>query len=158
MILHCHDNLGWPKQAVALAIARLHDPDHRVRRDVVPVAGDGCHGFVPVWIEWLVHGLDRLHSLFLQQLYGPSMRQFNAAAQPFSFASLSCQGPLQIIHHLQARDIGILITDHNVRDTLDICEKAYIVGDGHIIAAGNAHEILANERVRKTYLGDQFSL
>ena len=64
----------------------------------------------------------------------------------------------QIINHLQARDIGILITDHNVRDTLDICEKAYIVGEGHIIAAGNAQEILANERVRKTYLGDQFSL
>ena len=64
----------------------------------------------------------------------------------------------QIINHLQARDIGILITDHNVRDTLDICEKAYIVGEGHIIAAGNAEEILANERVRKTYLGEQFSL
>jgi lipopolysaccharide export system ATP-binding protein len=64
----------------------------------------------------------------------------------------------QIINHLRARGIGILITDHNVRDTLDICEKAYIVGDGHIIAAGNAQEILANERVRKTYLGDQFSM
>jgi lipopolysaccharide export system ATP-binding protein len=64
----------------------------------------------------------------------------------------------EIINHLQARDIGVLITDHNVRDTLDICEKAYIVGEGHIIAAGNAEEILANERVRKTYLGDQFSM
>jgi lipopolysaccharide export system ATP-binding protein len=45
-----------------------------------------------------------------------------------------------------------------VRDTLDICEKAYIVGEGHIIAAGTAEEILANERVRQIYLGDQFSM
>ena len=52
----------------------------------------------------------------------------------------------------------MLITDHNVRDTLDICEKAYIVGEGHIIAAGSAQEVLDNERVRKTYLGDQFSM
>lgn len=64
----------------------------------------------------------------------------------------------QIINHLRARGIGVLITDHNVRDTLDICEKAYIVGEGHIIAAGSAQEILINERVRKTYLGDQFSM
>ena len=64
----------------------------------------------------------------------------------------------QIINHLRARGIGVLITDHNVRDTLDICEKAYIVGEGHIIAAGSAQEILVNERVRKTYLGDQFRM
>jgi lipopolysaccharide export system ATP-binding protein len=64
----------------------------------------------------------------------------------------------EIIHHLQARGIGVLITDHNVRDTLDICEKAYIVGEGHIIAAGSTEDILGNERVRKTYLGDKFSM
>ena len=64
----------------------------------------------------------------------------------------------EIINHLRDRGIGVLITDHNVRDTLDICEKAYIVGEGHIIAAGSAQEVLDNERVRKTYLGDQFSM
>ena len=64
----------------------------------------------------------------------------------------------EIINHLRHRGIGVLITDHNVRDTLDICEKAYIVGEGHIIAAGNAQQVLDNERVRKTYLGDQFSM
>ena len=64
----------------------------------------------------------------------------------------------EIINHLRDRNIGVLITDHNVRDTLDICEKAYIVGEGHIIAAGTAQEVLDNERVRKTYLGDQFSM
>ena len=64
----------------------------------------------------------------------------------------------EIINHLRDRGIGVLITDHNVRDTLDICEKAYIVGEGHIIAAGTAQEVLNNERVRKTYLGDHFRM
>ena len=64
----------------------------------------------------------------------------------------------QIIGHLQARGIGILITDHNVRETLDICEKAYIVGEGHIIAAGTAGDILADEQVRQVYLGHEFRL
>jgi lipopolysaccharide export system ATP-binding protein len=64
----------------------------------------------------------------------------------------------QIITHLRNRGIGVLITDHNVRDTLDICEKAYIVGEGHIIAAGGAEEILADQKVRDIYLGEQFHL
>ncbi len=64
----------------------------------------------------------------------------------------------QIIKHLQDRGIGVLITDHNVRDTLDICEQAFIVGEGHIIAAGNADDVLASSRVREIYLGDQFKL
>ena len=63
-----------------------------------------------------------------------------------------------IIRHLKNRGIGVLITDHNVRDTLDICEKAYIVGEGHIIAEGTADNVLANEAVRRIYLGDQFQL
>jgi lipopolysaccharide export system ATP-binding protein len=64
----------------------------------------------------------------------------------------------EIINHLRDRGIGVLITDHNVRDTLDICEKAYIVGEGHIIAAGTAEDVLDNERVREVYLGDQFHM
>ena len=64
----------------------------------------------------------------------------------------------QIINHLRDRGIGVLITDHNVRDTLDICERAFIVGEGHIIADGTAQEILENHRVREIYLGDQFRL
>lgn len=64
----------------------------------------------------------------------------------------------QIISHLRDRGIGVLITDHNVRDTLDICEKAFIVGEGHIIAAGSAEEVLADEQVRRIYLGAEFKL
>ena len=64
----------------------------------------------------------------------------------------------EIISHLRDRGIGVLITDHNVRDTLDICEKAYIVGEGHIIAEGTAEDVLGNEHVRQVYLGEQFRM
>ncbi|MCJ8299433.1 MAG: LPS export ABC transporter ATP-binding protein, partial [Pseudomonadales bacterium] len=64
----------------------------------------------------------------------------------------------QTILHLQSKGIGILITDHNVRETLDICEKAYIVNDGFILASGTPDEILNNEQVKAAYLGDKFSL
>ncbi|ADZ91032.1 LPS export ABC transporter ATP-binding protein [Marinomonas mediterranea] len=64
----------------------------------------------------------------------------------------------QIIKHLTDSGIGVLITDHNVRETLDICDKAYIVGNGHIIASGNADDVINNEQVKKVYLGDDFKL
>ncbi len=64
----------------------------------------------------------------------------------------------QIIEHLKERGIGVLITDHNVRETLDICEKAYIVSEGHIIAEGNAETVLSNQKVKDVYLGQQFTL
>lgn len=63
-----------------------------------------------------------------------------------------------IICHLKERGIGVLITDHNVRETLDICEHAYIVNDGHVLAQGNAEDILSNPDVRRVYLGEDFSL
>ena len=64
----------------------------------------------------------------------------------------------QIIRHLKSKGIGVLITDHNVRETLDICEHAYIVGEGKVIAEGQASEIVANQQVREIYLGEDFVL
>jgi lipopolysaccharide export system ATP-binding protein len=64
----------------------------------------------------------------------------------------------QIVRHLKDRGIGVLITDHNVRETLDICEMAYIVSEGHIIAEGTAETVLANNKVREVYLGENFRL
>lgn len=64
----------------------------------------------------------------------------------------------QIILHLQQRGIGVLITDHNVRETLDICEKAYIVGEGRIVAEGDTETVLNSQIVRDIYLGDKFTL
>ncbi|MFQ1915345.1 LPS export ABC transporter ATP-binding protein [Aeromonas veronii] len=64
----------------------------------------------------------------------------------------------KIIQHLKDRGLGVLITDHNVRETLDVCEKAYIVSHGKMIAEGAPADILADEQVKRVYLGDQFSL
>ena len=64
----------------------------------------------------------------------------------------------KIIQHLRERGLGVLITDHNVRETLDVCEKAYIVSHGKMIAEGAPADILADEQVKRVYLGDQFSL
>ena len=76
-----------------------------------------------------------------------------AGVDPISVSDIK-----QIIQHLKERGIGVLITDHNVRDTLDICEKAYIVSEGHIIAEGNSEQILNHEQVKEVYLGHQFRL
>lgn len=64
----------------------------------------------------------------------------------------------QIVRQLTARNIGVLITDHNVRETLGICARAYILSAGHVIAAGPPETILANQQVREVYLGADFRL
>ena len=64
----------------------------------------------------------------------------------------------EIILHLRDRGIGVLITDRNVRETLDVCEKSYIVNAGQIIAKGTAQEVLSNDKVKSVYLGKDFSL
>lgn len=64
----------------------------------------------------------------------------------------------KIIQFLKARDIGVLITDHNVRETLGICDRAYIISDGTVLASGKPDEIIYNEDVRKVYLGEHFRL
>ncbi|MFT6132758.1 MAG: lipopolysaccharide export system ATP-binding protein, partial [Shewanella sp.] len=64
----------------------------------------------------------------------------------------------KIIQQLKNRGLGVLITDHNVRETLDVCERAYIVSQGNLIAEGTPDEILSNQQVRAVYLGEQFKL
>ncbi|MCL1143761.1 LPS export ABC transporter ATP-binding protein [Shewanella gaetbuli] len=64
----------------------------------------------------------------------------------------------KIIQQLKNRGLGVLITDHNVRETLDVCERAYIVSQGNLIAEGTPDEVLNNQQVRAVYLGEQFKL
>ena len=64
----------------------------------------------------------------------------------------------KIIRFLKSRDIGVLITDHNVRETLGICDRAYIINDGSVLAYGKPDEIVYNDSVRKVYLGEHFRL
>ena len=79
--------------------------------------------------------------------------------EPFAGVDPISVGDIKdIIQHLKNRSIGVLITDHNVRETLDICEKAFIVSGGHIIAEGNAEKVLSNKTVRDVYLGQNFTL
>lgn len=76
-----------------------------------------------------------------------------AGVDPISVSDIKA-----IIQQLKDRGIGILLTDHNVRETLDICEKAYIVSEGQLIAEGDAETILGNDKVRQVYLGEQFRI
>ncbi|MBI1395658.1 MAG: LPS export ABC transporter ATP-binding protein [Betaproteobacteria bacterium] len=64
----------------------------------------------------------------------------------------------RIIRYLKDREIGVLITDHNVRETLGICDRAYIINDGSVLACGHPEEIVYNDAVRKVYLGENFRL
>ena len=85
--------------------------------------------------------------------------QFVLLDEPFAGVDpLSVADIHRSIEHLRARGIGVLITDHNVRETLGICARAYIVNQGSVIAAGSAAEILANPQVREVYLGQDFRM
>jgi lipopolysaccharide export system ATP-binding protein len=76
-----------------------------------------------------------------------------AGIDPISVADLQ-----QVILGLKERGIGVIMTDHNVRDTLKVCDRAYIISEGEILLAGKPGEIAASDRVREIYLGDGFSL
>jgi len=64
----------------------------------------------------------------------------------------------RIVRFLKERGIGVLITDHNVRETLGICDRAYIINQGSVLASGNPEEIIGNESVRRVYLGEHFRM
>jgi lipopolysaccharide export system ATP-binding protein len=79
--------------------------------------------------------------------------------EPFAGVDPISVGEIQrIVRHLTELGIGVLITDHNVRETLGICDYAYILADGHVLASGEPGDILANDRVRDVYLGKEFTL
>ena len=85
--------------------------------------------------------------------------QFILLDEPFAGVDpISVLDLKKIIVNLKERGLGVLITDHNVRETLDVCERAYIVKDGHMIATGTPNEILNNPLVKEAYLGEQFKL
>jgi lipopolysaccharide export system ATP-binding protein len=79
--------------------------------------------------------------------------------EPFAgIDPISVKDIQQIIEELSSRGIGILITDHNVRETLGICERAYIINKGEVLTSGRPEEILAHQEVRSVYLGEEFRL
>jgi lipopolysaccharide export system ATP-binding protein len=79
--------------------------------------------------------------------------------EPFAGVDPISVGEIQrIVEHLRDRDIGILITDHNVRETLGICDRAYIISEGRVLTQGSPEAVLADEDVRNVYLGKEFRL
>jgi lipopolysaccharide export system ATP-binding protein len=79
--------------------------------------------------------------------------------EPFAGVDPISVGDIKhIIQQLKSKGLGVLITDHNVRETLDVCEKAYIVSQGELIASGTAEQVLENAKVKEVYLGEQFRL
>ena len=79
--------------------------------------------------------------------------------EPFAGVDPIAVGEIRgLVHDLKSRGIGVLITDHNVRETLGIVDRAYILHDGHVLKSGNTAEIVADPRVREVYLGDSFSM
>ncbi|GAA5218873.1 LPS export ABC transporter ATP-binding protein [Corallincola platygyrae] len=85
--------------------------------------------------------------------------QFVLLDEPFAGVDpISVTDIKKIIEHLRDRGLGVLITDHNVRETLDVCEYAYIVSHGELIAKGKPEDVLSDQKVRDVYLGEQFQL
>lgn len=85
--------------------------------------------------------------------------EFILLDEPFAGVDPISVGEIKaIIKQLKNRGLGVLITDHNVRETLDVCERAYIVGSGKLMAEGSPQEILANAQVKAVYLGENFRL
>ncbi|HEU0152026.1 MAG TPA: LPS export ABC transporter ATP-binding protein [Arenimonas sp.] len=85
--------------------------------------------------------------------------RFMLLDEPFAGVDPISVGEIQkIVRHLKQRGIGVLITDHNVRETLGICDRAYILNAGRVLAQGSPDEVLANADVRRVYLGDSFRL
>ena len=94
-----------------------------------------------------------------QSLSGGENPKFILLDEPFAGVDpISVTDIKKIITDLRNRGLGVLITDHNVRETLDVCERAYIVGEGKIIATGTPEEVMNDEHVKRVYLGEQFKL
>ncbi len=142
-------------------------------RAVIQIRGDLTRGEEELLIEELLEefSISHLRDQIALGLSGGERRrveiaralatdpQFILLDEPFAGVDpISVIDLQKIIAHLKQRGIGILITEHKVRATLEICDRAYILNEGKVIAEGSTADIVANEEVRKVYLGDNFSL
>ncbi len=142
-------------------------------RAVLQIRSDLTRGQIELLIEDLLEEfhITRLRNQQASSLSGGERRrleiaralatnpQFILLDEPFAGVDpISVEDIKKIIEHLKDRGIGVLITEHNVRETLGICDRAYILNQGQVIAEGGAEAIVANEQVRKVYLGNNFSM
>lgn len=142
-------------------------------RAVLQIRSDLTKGQVELMIEELLQEfhIEHLRQQLALGLSGGERRRVEIARalasepkfilldEPFAGVDpISVEDIKQIIIHLKDRGIGVVITEHNVRETLGICDRAYILNDGKVIAEGDAQTIVHNPEVRKVYLGENFSL
>lgn len=142
-------------------------------RAVLQIRDDLTDGQIELMIDELLgeFGIGHLRNQMALELSGGERRrveiaralasepQFILLDEPFAGVDpISVIDLQKIIAHLKHRGIGILITEHKVRETLEICDRAYILNDGKVIAEGQAQQLVDNEEVRRVYLGDKFSL
>jgi lipopolysaccharide export system ATP-binding protein len=141
-----------------LAVAELVAPDRQKRQQVVD----------DLLAEFSIEHLRRAPALALS---GGERRRVEIARalatqpsfmlldEPFAGIDPIAIGDIRkLVHHLKERGIGVLITDHNVRETLEIIDRAYIIHDGEVMKEGTPHEIVSDLDVRRVYLGEKFSL
>jgi lipopolysaccharide export system ATP-binding protein len=175
--IHQRSRLGLSYLPQEASIFRKLTVEENIRAVLELQVGPGGRSLAPARINEILHsllqdlGIEKLSDTPAPALSGGERRRVEIARalstqprfilldEPFAgvdpIAVLEIQ---RIIGFLRSRGIGVLITDHNVRETLGICDRAYIINEGRVLASGAPDEIVYNEAVRKVYLGEHFRL
>lgn len=141
---------------MAVLEVALDDPRHR-RDRLEELLGDFSIGHLRAAPALALSGGERRRAEIARCL--ASSPSFLLLDEPFAGVDPIAVGEIrELVHDLKARGIGVLITDHNVRETLGIVDRAYILHDGHVLMSGSTDEIVADAKVREVYLGDSFRL
>ncbi|MFV0292375.1 MAG: LPS export ABC transporter ATP-binding protein [Paracoccus sp. (in: a-proteobacteria)] len=145
------------EQNITAVLEVVEPSPHRRRDRLEELLGDFSIGHIRNASAMALSGGERRRAEIARCL--ASNPSFLLLDEPFAGVDPIAVGDIRgLVHDLKSRGIGVLITDHNVRETLGIVDRAYILHDGHVLMSGNTAEIIADPRVREVYLGDSFSL